>query len=237
MEPAQAKKNASSNWSVTVNGDTPAKPAVKPGSGTVQGAAQKEPAAKPKPVVLKHPAAGRTADLDKIMAPPPSGSKLMPVAVGVAVLLLICAAAANVRSKHKAAAQQAAQASATVTAFINRVEELKKQAPSFHRQLDELASDLQPIAAASSPDKAYPPRINNAILTLAKVEKALFDGESDGEQVMQALAELEQRPEHPALAEKVLAARNAYKALQKEAEAKCQKVRSLIMSAEQHVPK
>lgn len=249
MQAESSDKPASRDWSVNVGGGAaaggtppaakvPVQPASKGRPVSVSHkpaapAAASQPQAGSKPSAEEQLANNRAARLDKILAAPPSrGGKLAPIALGVVLALLIGAGISAHLSKKKAAEQQAAQCLATVTGFIARLEEVKKQAGPYQQQLDATISELQALIAAPALDQESPKRVDRAISTVSKVENAVFSVEADEEQARQALEGLAARPNYQALSEKLRAALADYKGQQKAVDGKCQKARTMIQSAQ-----
>ena len=255
---AQADQPARGDWAVTVSPDAPAKQTEKPARGDWAVAVTPEPPAAHKPLVKHtpavihkrpaaahppsdghapaaeaHPSGNRAEKLDKVFAPPPSRGKLARIMVGLAIVLVVGVAVAAHLSTRRAEEQRTEKALATVTGFISRLEELKKQAAPYQQQLDGPIADLQSILAASVPNKDFPHRIDGAITSVAKVESAVFGVETEEEPAKQALEALARHPDYQALSGKMSAAVADYQGRQKTVEAKCQKVRSLIISARQ----
>lgn len=249
---AQADQPARGDWAVTVSPDAPAKQPEKPARGdwavavTPERPAAHKPLVKHPPAVIhKRPAAAhapaaeaapsesRSERLDKVFAPPPSRGKLAPIMVGLAIVLVVGAAVAAHISKRRAEEQRTEKALATVTGFISRLEELKKQTVPYQQQLDGPIADLQSILAASAPNKDFQRRIDGAITSVAKVESAVFGVETEEEPAQRALEALARHPDYQALSGKMRAAVADYQGRQKTVEAKCQKARSLIISARQ----
>ncbi len=180
-------------------------------------------------------AARRAAHLNKIMAPPPSGGKTAPIAIALALALLVGGAVVSCHTKHKAAEQRIAQASAAVNGYVGRATTLKEQSASFLQQLDGALGDLQAIASAKAPGKDFQQRFDAAIATVGKVENTAFAPDNNPEQLTEALETLKGRPDHAAQAEKVRAAAAEIKSQQNAIDAKCQKVRAMIVSADQQM--
>lgn len=215
--PAVAKPAADGSWSVTVDHEPPAKHKI--------------------PVKMRHAPASPPAP--EVIAPArstPAKVKFVPVVVCMVVVIAACILAVRQRAKREAAQQLAAQTYATVTGFIARMEDLKKQAPVCQRQLDDPIRELQPLVNTSSPNKDFQKCVENAVLTVKAVEKKVLDVETGEEQAKQALAALQQHPEYQALTLKVSAECTEYKNLQQSVETKCQTLRSLIMAANQRMP-
>lgn len=236
--PTEPSSKPARDWSVNMSRETPAKPAAAPQSGAVV-----KPKVLPKPAsdhaappdAASDRAARRAAHLDKIMAPPPSGGKTAPIAIGLALALLVVGAVVSCRTKHKAAEQRIAQASAAVSGYVSRAEALKKQSAPFLKQLDGALGELQSIASAKAPGKDFRQRLDAAITTVSTVENAVFAEERGPEALAEALETLKGRPDHAALAENVRAAAAEIKAQQSAMDAKCQKVRAMIVSADQQM--
>lgn len=215
--PAADKPAANGSWSVTVDHAPPAKHKI--------------------PVKLHHPPAPFPApEMKEPARSTPAKVKFAPVVVCMVVVIAACMLAVRQRTKREAAQRLAAQTYATVTGFIARMEELKKQAPVCQRQLDDPIRELQPLVNTSSPNTDFQKCVENAVLAVKAVEKKVLDVETGEEQAKQALESLQQHPEYQALSLKVSAECTEYKNLQQSVETKCQTLRSLIMAANQRMP-
>ncbi len=258
-----AEKPACRDWAVTIiNQEPPARQPQKPARGKRAVALKTEQPAMCKPAV-RHavavihkraddaqdptdtpPAPGkaprpesRAAELDRLLAPPPSGGKFAPIAFCLVVVLAVGAGVATHLSRQKAAERRAAESYATVTGFIARVEELKKQAAPCQQQLEKPISELKSIVAAPAPGQDDAQRISSAIAVVATVESAFFGAETNEEQAQRALAALARHPDYQALSSKMRTALADYQGQQKAVESKCQSVRSMIMAANARMPR
>ncbi len=198
-------------WAVTVDHEQPAKPKT--------------------PVKIRHATPPPAPDAGEPLKTSPAKVKLLPVVICAAAVMLAGVGVTRHLSKRDAAKQQTAQAYATTTGFIARMDELKKQVPALQRQLDGPINDLKPVGSASAPSKDFKQRVDNAITTVKTVEKLVLDAETGEEQARQALAVLQEHAEYQSLSARVAAVSTEYKSLQQGVEAKCQTVRSLIMAA------
>jgi hypothetical protein len=242
----QPEKKARGDWAVAVTPNTPVtrNPLVgrTPAVMNRRYGAHKTPVMRKRPVAAHRPpdkprpASAAEPDLGLAVKPAPFRGKLVLLALGVVIAIAVCSSlASNHRMKQKAAEQRAAQAYATVTAFVTRVENLKKQVPPFHRQLDESLNTLRPGVIAASSSKELQQLLNEAIQKVVLVENEVFNTEISEEQASQALEALERHADYKNLSEKVFASIAESQDLQRGVDAKCKAVRSRIMEADRRI--
>ena len=154
----------------------------------------------------------------------------------VSLIAVICLSIANQRATREQA-ERAAQAYATVTAFLDHIETRKNEANSFMLELEGRSTELQRVTQANAMNARFTETIQNAITTVKRVEKAVLDTDTGGEQAIRELGALKERTDHTALADSVHRAAAEYRHTQTKIETKCQTVRSQIMSADRRIAK